>query len=186
MNLKVPLAGSLVSGDKTFDVVDKYVGTKIDSVPSLSQRDVEVAVDAAARSLIDMSRLSAFDRQEILLHTSDELLGKKVDLSQVLVAETGMTIKSANLEVERTSRIFKLYATETAHLHGESLSLDADFRGKNKHGYWFRVPAGVVSAITGFNDPIVLLAHKLAPALAAGDTLIVKPASLAPLACVEI
>jgi len=186
MILKVPMAGTLFSGEKSFDVLDKYHGTKIDSLPSMGKQEVNLAVEAAKRSLAEMSRLTSLDRQDAILHAADELVRKKVELSQVLVAETGTTIKDANLEVERTSRILRLYATEIPHLHGESLPLDADLRGKNKHGYWVRVPAGIVSAITGFNTPLVLLAHKLAAALVAGDTLIVKPSSLAPLACIEM
>jgi glyceraldehyde-3-phosphate dehydrogenase (NADP+) len=182
--LKVPLAGELVSGSKTFDVYDKYLGTKIDSVPSMEPRDADVAVNKAASALIDMSKLTALERQEVIVQVADHLLKEKSELTRLLVAETGAIVKDAEQEVERTARIFRLYATEIPHLHGESLSLDADFRGRNKQGYWFRVPIGVVAAITGFNTPLVLLAHKIAPALAAGDTLVAKPASLAPLSCV--
>lgn len=182
--LKVPLAGDMVSGNKTFDVYDKYLGTKIDSIPSMEAREVDLAVNKASSSLIDMSKLTALDRQEIILQAAEDLLRQKSELTKLLVAETGAIIKDAEHEVERTARIFRLYATEIPHLHGESLTLDADFRGKNKHGYWFRVPAGVVAAITGFNTPLVLLAHKIAPALAAGDTVVAKPSSLAPLSCV--
>jgi len=184
--LEVPLAGRLVSGEKTFDVYDKFLGTRIDSLPSMRPQDVDLAVDAAARSLLELGRLSALDRQDAILQVASELLNKKAELSKILVAETGMTIKQADLEVERASRIFRLYSTEIPHLHGETLSLDADIRGKNKHGYWIRVPAGVVAAITGFNNPLVILAHKLAPAFAVGDTVVVKPASAAPLSSVEM
>jgi acyl-CoA reductase-like NAD-dependent aldehyde dehydrogenase len=180
------LAGKLVTSKKTFDVSDKYNGTKIDSLPSFGLKEVELAVDAAAVALHEMKKLTALERQDIILQAADDLLKMKHKLSQLLVAETGTIANDANLEVERCSKILRLYATEIPHLHGESLSLDADLRGKNKQGYWIRVPAGVVSAITGFNTPIVLLAHKLAPALAAGNTLVVKPSSLAPLACVEL
>jgi glyceraldehyde-3-phosphate dehydrogenase (NADP+) len=181
--LKAPLAGDLTSKGKTFDVCDKYLGTKIDSVPSMNPREVDSAIHNAASALISMDRMTALDRQEMILHAADELLREKSEISKLLIAETGAIVKDAEGEVERTARIFRLYATEIPHLHGESLSLDADFRGKNKHGYWFRVPAGVVGAITGFNTPLVLLAHKIAPAIAAGDTVVAKPASLAPLAC---
>jgi glyceraldehyde-3-phosphate dehydrogenase (NADP+) len=184
--LKVPLAGNLVSGIKTLDVFDKYLGTKIDSVPWMEPRDADLAANKASSALFEMNKMTALDRQEIILKVAEDLLRKKGELTRVLVAETGSIVKDAEGEVERTARIFKLYATEIPHLHGESLSLDADFRGKNKHGYWFRVPAGVVGAITGFNTPLVLLAHKLAPALAAGDTVVAKPASLAPIACAQL
>jgi len=186
LKLKVPLAGKYVESEKTFDVYDKYLGTKLDAVPSMGTREVDLAIEAAANAFTDMSRLTALDRQDALLQVADGLIERKGGLAKILISEGGMTVKQAEFEVERASKIFRLYATEIPHLHGESVTLDADIRGKNKHGYWFRVPAGIIAAITGFNNPLVLLAHKLAPAFAVGDVVIAKPASLAPISSIEM
>ena len=186
LKLKVPLAGKLVEEEKRFDIYDKYLGTRIDSLPSMGVEEVDLAIHTAARSLAEMNELTALDRQDAMLQVADSLMRRQHELSSALVAETGMTTKQANFEVERASSILRLYSTEILNLHGESITLDADLRGKHRQGYWIRVPAGVLVAISSFNNPLVVLAHKLGPAVAVGNTIVVKPSSLAPLASVEM
>lgn len=184
--MKVPFAGKLVEHEKSFNVYDKYSGTVIDSIPLMEPSDVETAVATALRGLKDLNVLTGFERQHILLRTADFILARKEKLVDILVAETGMTSAQADFEVTRSSNILRLYAAEALHLQGEAPTLDADARGKGRHGYSFRVPAGVVAAISAFNNPLVLLSHKLGPSIAVGDAVVFKPASLTPLASLEV
>jgi glyceraldehyde-3-phosphate dehydrogenase (NADP+) len=184
--LKVPFAGKLVEREKSFSVCDKYSGTVIDSIPLMEPSDVQTAVATALRGLKDLNVLTGFERQHILLRTADSILERKQKLVDILVAETGMTFAQADFEVTRSSNILRLYAAEALHLQGEAPTLDADARGKGRHGYSFRVPAGVIAAISAFNNPLVLLSHKLGPSIVAGDAVVFKPASLTPLASLEV
>jgi glyceraldehyde-3-phosphate dehydrogenase (NADP+) len=185
-DLKILLAGTLVKSEETFDVLNKYSGAKIESLPSMGSREVDLAVKAANNSLSEVGKLTAFRRREILEKVAALMLENQNDLTDTLVSETGMTLHDAKFEVNRASNILKMYATDTFHIQGEALTLDADARGSGRHGYSFRVPVGVVGAISAFNNPLVLLAHKLGPAFAAGNAIIFKPASLTPLAALKV
>ena len=184
--MKLLLAGALVKSEETFDVLDKYSGAKIESLPSMGSREVDLAVKAANNSLSEVGRLTAFRRREILEKVAALMVEKQNDLTNTLVSETGMTLHDAKFEVNRASNILKMYAADTFHIQGEALTLDADARGSGRHGYSFRVPVGIVGAISAFNNPLVLLAHKLGPAFAAGNAIIFKPASLTPLTALKV
>jgi acyl-CoA reductase-like NAD-dependent aldehyde dehydrogenase len=144
------------------------------------------AVQIAAKAMHRSGQLSARERMKVLESTSGFVLREKRRLVRLLIAETGMTRTQAGVEVERAAGIIRLYSSEIPHLGGMSVPLDADLRGARRHGYWFRVPAGVVLSISAFNNPLVLQAHKLGPALAAGNAVVFKPASVAPLAAIEV
>jgi glyceraldehyde-3-phosphate dehydrogenase (NADP+) len=182
--LKVPLAGELAVSDDKFAVRDKYTGQVIDSLPAMTVRDVKSAVGAASSAMEDVSGLSGFDRRSILKQAANSLREHRSDFVKVLIAETGMTTKQADFEVLRASNIIEMYSEEIPYIGGEAIPLDADARGRGRHGYWFRVPVGVVAAISAFNNPLVLLAHKFGPTFASGNSIVFKPASLAPLAAV--
>lgn len=184
--MKILLAGMLVDVEETFDVLDKYSGEKIESLPSMGPHEVKLAVKAANNSLSEVGRLTAFRRREILEKVAALMLENQDELTDTLVSETGMSLPDAKFEVNRASNILKMYAADTFHIQGESLTLDADARGSGCHGYSFRVPVGVVGAISAFNNPLVLLAHKLGPAFAAGNAIIFKPASLTPVAALKV
>jgi glyceraldehyde-3-phosphate dehydrogenase (NADP+) len=184
--LKVFLAGEQVERDETVEVLDKYTGKKIDSIPSMLPADVELAVDEADRAARDIGELTAYRRREILEEVSASIIKSSQELVGTLVSETGMCARDAEFEVRRASNVLKMYASDSLRIQGEWLPLDADARGSGRHGYWLRVPVGVVAAITAFNNPLVLLAHKLGPAFAAGDSVVFKPASLTPLTALKV
>ena len=184
--MKVRIAGELAERDESFDVFDKYSGRKIDSLPSMHPEDVELAVQAANRSISELEKLTAFQRRQILNDVADLIIKSRLELTEILVSETGMCRKDAEFEVNRASNVLKMYAADVLHIQGESLTLDADARGASRHGYSFRVPVGIVAAISAFNNPLVLLAHKLGPAYAAGNAVVFKPASLTPLTALKV
>jgi glyceraldehyde-3-phosphate dehydrogenase (NADP+) len=184
--MKVFLAGEAVGRKETIAVLDKYTGNEIESIPSMGPSDVELAVKAAYAAFQDMKNLTAYRRRGILEDVSESMIKRLDELTQSIVSETGMCIRDAEFEVKRASNVLKMYASDSLRIQGEWLPLDADARGSGRHGYSFRVPAGVVAAITAFNNPLVLLAHKLGPACAAGDTVVFKPASVTPLTALKV
>lgn len=184
--MKVLLAGQAVERKESIEVLDKYTGRRMDSVPSMSLEDAALAAETAAKAADEIGRLTAFRRREILEEVSASITKRSQDLVATLVSESGMCIHDAEFEVKRASNVIKMYASDSLGTQGEWLPLDADARGAGRHGYWFRVPIGVVAAITAFNNPLVLVAHKLGPAFAAGDTVVFKPASLTPLTALKV
>jgi glyceraldehyde-3-phosphate dehydrogenase (NADP+) len=184
--VKVFLGGKAVEREETIEVLDKYTGKRIDTVPSMSPSDVALAVEEASRAAQEIGALTAYKRREILEDASASIVKRSQELVGTLISETGMCIRDAEFEVKRASNVLKMYASDSLGIQGEWLPLDADARGSGRHGYWIRVPVGVVAAITAFNNPLVLLAHKLGPAFAAGNSVVFKPASLTPLTALKI
>jgi len=108
------------------------------------------------------------------------------DLAKTIAAEAGKALKFARAEVDRAQSTFTIAAEEAKRLHGETIPLDAVPAGEGYFGFWTRRPVGVIAAISPFNFPLNLVAHKVAPALAAGNTLVLKPASTTPLTAVKL
>lgn len=184
--MKVVIGGEAVDRKEKIQVSDKYTGKVIDTVPSMTQRDAGDAVDSASGAAGEVGRLTIYERRRILESVADAVDGRLGDLSSTLVSEAGMCLKDAEFEVKRAANILRMYAADALRVRGEWLSLDADARGPGRHGYYFRVPVGVVAAITAFNNPLALEAHKLGPAIAAGNPVVFKPASVTPLAALTM
>ena len=184
--MKVSLERDLIEGKERFDVFDKYTHEKIDSLPSMTTSDVDAAVGASLKSVPEIGELSTYRRREIIEDVASSIIRESKGLVETLVSESGMCLRDAEFEIKRSANILKMYASDALRLQGDALTLDADARGFKRHGYWFRVPAGVVGAISAFNNPLVLLAHKLGPAFAAGNPVLFKPASLTPLAAIRV
>jgi acyl-CoA reductase-like NAD-dependent aldehyde dehydrogenase len=108
------------------------------------------------------------------------------ELAKTIAAEAGKALKYARLEVDRAYSTFTIASEEAKRLHGETIPLDAIPSGEGYYGFWTRRPVGVIAAISPFNFPLNLVAHKVAPAIASGNTLVLKPASATPLAAVKL
>ena len=184
--MKAIIAGERVEGKETITVFDKYTGTKIDTVPSMTVEDLDRAIGSANRSAESVAGLTAYRRREIIDEVAGEVDKKREELTNILVSESGMCIGDAEFEVKRAANVLRMYAADALRLGGDWLSLDADARGAGRHGYYFRVPVGVVAAISAFNNPLALMAHKLGPAFAAGNAVVFKPASLTPLSALTV
>ncbi len=169
------------------DVKDKYSGEVIGRVPSVSPEQVpsiiEMAFKAFARYL---ETLPLHRRAEILTEAASLIRRRQNDFAKLIAREAGKPIKYSRKEATRASLTMQLSAEEAKRLHGETIPFDAEPRGEDRTGYWFRVPAGLVLAITPFNDPLNLVAHKLGPAVAAGNTVVLKPSSLTPLSAIRL
>ena len=184
MENKLFIGGRWVDGGLPFEVKNKYNGEVIGMVITARQEDVAKAVLAAEKAAPVLAEMPAHRRAEILLRTAQRLQERKEEIARTIAAEAGKALKFARLEVERAVSTFALAAEEAKRIHGETFALDAVPAGEGYFGFWVRRPLGVVAAITPFNFPLNLVAHKVAPAIAAGNTLVLKPANTTPLTAV--
>ena len=173
-------------GGATLEVKNKYNGEIIGVLPTARKEDLDAALDAAERAEDVMADLPAHKRASILLRTAEIMRERADDLARTVAAEAGKALKFARAEVDRAASVFTIAAEEAKRLHGETIPLDAVPSGEGYFGYWTRRPVGVIAAISPFNFPLNLVAHKVAPALAAGNTLVLKPATTTPIAAVKL
>lgn len=153
-------------------------------IAQISQADsslVENAIAAAHEATAVMRRLSAYQRAFLLERISILMNERLEEAARIIAIEAGKPIKTARGEVIRTIQTYKFAAEEAKRLHGETVPLDAAIGGEGRLAYTVREPLGVIGAITPFPFPMNLVAHKVGPALAAGNTVVLKPASQTPL-----
>ncbi|CAM3825850.1 aldehyde dehydrogenase family protein [Cohnella lubricantis] len=181
----LPIGGELMETGAALDVYDKYRGRVIATVAVADRRTVDLAVAAASRAF-ETIRLSPYERFSILKRTSELLLREKKALAELITAETGKPIADSLTEVERTAQTVEISAEEAKRIHGEGVPVESAPGAENRMAFTIRVPIGVVCAITPFNVPLNLAAHKIAPALAAGNAVVVKPASATPLSAIRL
>lgn len=186
MEYKLFIDGQWVEGGPAVEVTNKYSGKVIGSLPSARREDVDAAISAAAQGAGRMAEMPAYKRSEILSRAAALILERKEDFAQTIAAEAGKALKYARSEVDRAISTFTIAAEEAKRLHGETVPLDAVPAGEGYFGFWTRRPVGVIAAISPFNFPLNLVAHKVAPALAAGNSLVLKPASTTPLTAAKL
>jgi glyceraldehyde-3-phosphate dehydrogenase (NADP+) len=168
------------------EVRSPYSGEVVETVPLAGPGEVAAALDAAEEGARAMAALPAHSRAE-LLHAAAALIEADVDaLAATITAEQGKHLAEARAEAERIPGIVRLCADEALRLGGDVLPMDAVPAGVGCLGYTRLRPAGVVAAITPFNYPAILVIHKIGPALAAGDAVILKPAGPTPLTALFI
>ncbi|QQM39315.1 aldehyde dehydrogenase family protein [Streptomyces liliifuscus] len=172
---------------RTREVMSPFDGSPVGTVALAGPEDVDVALAAAERGAAVWRRTPAHERMTILLRAAelaDERAGR---IARTISAESGKTITEATGEASRSGDLIRLAAFEGTQLYGETLPLDANRgTGFDKVGFTLRQPCGVVVAITPFNYPALLVLHKLAPALAAGNAVVLKPATSTPLTALEL
>ncbi|HEV8685874.1 MAG TPA: aldehyde dehydrogenase family protein [Gaiellaceae bacterium] len=184
--MRMYVAGEWRGAAAEDEIRSPWSGDVVDAVPRASAADAEDALHCAVQGAVTMRRLSAYDRSEILNRAADLIDDAAEALAQTISAEEGKPLSEALGEARRTPALFRLAAAEGARMHGETLPLDAAAGGEDKLGFTLRQPCGVVVAITPFNYPLLLVAHKIAPALAAGNAVILKPASQTPLTALKL
>jgi acyl-CoA reductase-like NAD-dependent aldehyde dehydrogenase len=172
-------------GSATCEIRSPHDGTLLAVVPEAGPGDVDRAVDAAVRAMRDRP-LSPFARYEILARTS-HLVGERAeDFARLIVAEAGKPIREARGEVARAVQTLLLCAEEAKRIGGEVVPMDATPGSEHRIGFTIPVPVGPVCAITPFNAPLNQMNHKLPTALAAGCSVVVKPAELTPLSAIRL
>lgn len=178
--------GTWVEGGPALSVTNKYTGETIATVATAGKAEVEAATAAAYRAKDTMANMPAWKRADILLQAASLLREQSEEIASTIAEEAGKAIKYARVEVDRAQSTFTLAAEEAKRLHGETLTLDAVPSGDGYFGFWIRRPVGVIAAISPFNFPLNLVAHKIAPAIAAGNAVVLKPASSTPLTAVRL
>jgi acyl-CoA reductase-like NAD-dependent aldehyde dehydrogenase len=186
MEYKLLIDGQWTGSGTPLEVKNKYSGETVGVVTTATKEDLNKAIDAAERAEDVMADMPAHKRAEILLKTASLLRERADDLAKTIAAEAGKALKFARAEVDRAASTFTIAAEEAKRLHGETIPLDAVPSGEGYFGFWTRRPVGVIAAISPFNFPLNLVAHKVAPALAAGNTVVLKPATTTPLAAVKL
>ncbi|MCO6459615.1 MAG: aldehyde dehydrogenase family protein [Pirellulaceae bacterium] len=184
--MKMFVHGQWVDGQQRIDVVHPFDGSVVDTVPAATPADAERALSGAAAGAALMRDLPAYTRSQILRQAAQRMAAREEELARTITLEEGKTLAEARTEARRAAETMELAAEEAKRLYGEVLPLDGASAGAGKLGFTLRVPCGVVLAITPFNFPLNLVCHKVGPALAAGNAVIVKPASDTPLSALKL
>ena len=184
--MKMYINGQWVDRAETMPVVDPFKQTVIDTVPRASGADVQLAITSAVRGAQAMGKLTSYQRYEILRKAADLMSERAEDLAQTITQEEGKVISEGRVEAQRGVQTITISAEEAKRLHGETIPLDAAPGNVNQFGFTIRVPVGVVAAIAPFNFPLNLVCHKVAPALAAGNSVVLKPAGDTPLSALKL
>ncbi|MBA2297537.1 MAG: aldehyde dehydrogenase family protein [Actinobacteria bacterium] len=163
------------------EVRNPFDGEVVGTVPVASAADARAAIDAAVDGAAAMRRLSAWERNEILRRAAQIVEDSLGELARTIALEVGKPLAEAHGEASRIPDLLRLSGTEGARLHGETVPVDASANGAGKLAFTLRQPCGVVVAITPFNYPAMLVVHKIGPALAAGNAVVLKPARQTPL-----
>ncbi|MFG1720809.1 aldehyde dehydrogenase family protein [Micromonospora chalcea] len=178
----LPIGSGWATTAQTAPVRFPYDGSAVTQAPWGDPADAEAAVEAAHEVAAEMAGLPGHRRRAILTTVAAEIRARADDLAELLVLETGKPLVDCRVEVARTLVTLETAAEEVGHLTGETVALDMQPAGEGMLGFWVCRPVGVVVGITGFNYPLLLAAHKVAPSVAAGCPVIVKPAPNTPLA----
>jgi succinate-semialdehyde dehydrogenase / glutarate-semialdehyde dehydrogenase len=161
-------------------VFDKFTGEPIGDVSLASLADVECAVNSADRAFVHGTP-PPYERSEILLRAADLIETNKAIFAATMIAETGFTQSDVANEIERCKQTFRASAEEAKRLVGEVVPISGAPGQQNRIGFTIRRPRGVVVAITPFNAPLNTVTHKVAPAIASGNSVVLKPSSYTPL-----
>ncbi|MBP1727939.1 MAG: aldehyde dehydrogenase [Deltaproteobacteria bacterium] len=182
----------LIDGEWTGDdlpgieVLNPYDDTLLGVVPEATPALVERAIVAAQNGFRAISAMPAWQRSEILERAAGFMLRDREEIAGIIAREAGKSWKFALAEAERSAETFRFAAHEAKNEHGALVPMDASPVSSGRFGFYLRVPIGVIGAITPFNFPVNLVAHKVAPAIAAGNALVVKPATKTPLSLLKM
>ena len=175
------IGGKHISSEDLQEVKNPYNGEIIDTVPIAHRQTADLAIQQANNAKKDLTEMSAFKISNKLFNVVEKLRQNKKDFAELLSLEVGKPINESLVEIDRSIETLKLAAEEAKRIYGESVPLDAGLNGKGFFAFTQRLPLGVVAAITPFNYPLNLTIHKIAPAIACKNTVIVKPPTEAPL-----
>lgn len=178
--IEMLIDGARVTGAGTLPVYHKATGEVIAEICTAGEKEVRAAVDAAERAFHTVE-LSPYERYEIIMRAANLMRERREEFAEALSAEAGKPIRDARGEIDRSYQTLILSAEEAKRLRGQMVPLAGAPGCGNRMAFTIRRPLGVVCAITPFNFPVNLAAHKIGPALAAGNTVVYKPASATPL-----
>lgn len=184
--MKMHVGTGWIDKPETIEVINPYDGSVVDTVPKADLKDVDTAIATAVRGSQRMAQMTSYERYR-LLHRAAELMEERMEeFARTITLEEGKILAEARMEATRSCEILNLSAEEAKRLYGETIPLDGGPGVRGKFGFTVRVPCGVVLAISPFNFPLHLVCHKVGPALAAGNSVILKPATDTPLSALKL
>ena len=180
------LSLSLAVDYKTITVLSPYDGASVGEVADVPASFATAIIDTAKLGAQIAKELPRHERARILEKTAALVESDKEAFASLIVAESGKTIKQARKEVLRCVNTLKLSAEEAKRNAGEVIPFDSYVGSESRQGWFTREPLGVIVAITPYNDPLNLVAHKLGPAIAGGNAVVLKPSELSPLSAIKL
>ena len=183
---KIYCGGEFIETAKKLEVINPFTQTAFAETYLATEAELEKAILKAKEAEDKLKELPSFARYEILMEIANELSQNKDKFAEIICKEAGKPLKYSKAEVERAIQVFIVAAEEAKRLPKEYISLDWTLAGKGKEGLVKYFPIGLVAGIAPFNFPINLAVHKIAPAIAAGCPIILKPASATPLSTLEL
>jgi len=179
--IRARIAGTWRDADDVQEVRDPYRGDVVAHCPISTAEDCNDALAAAHHARDAIAAMPPYERAAALRRAADLTTARADDIGRAMTLESGKALRDSVLEVRRSAEILRLSAEEALRIQGEHVPMDASAIGAGKIGMLMRFPVGIVAAITPFNGPVSLAAHKLGPALAAGNSVVLKPSPKAPL-----
>lgn len=173
--------GDWVEAAEYTELCSPYSSEVIAEIPKANVEEVEAALVAADAARKTMANMPLYKRAIILEKLASLLEARAEEAAELIALEAAKPISTAKTEVQRTIQTYKFAAEEAKRIHGETIPVDAAPGGDGRIAYTVREPLGIVAAITPFNFPMNLVAHKVGPAIASGNTVVLKPASQTPL-----
>ena len=185
-SMQLFLKGEWCELSKKTEVLNPFDGSVIDTVPSASPTEITTAIDGLVNGAKTMRQMPSYKRVEILRKTARLMRKRQKELGLLISTEEGKVLSESHIEASRAAETIDLSADEARRMNGETVPLDSTPSGVGKLGLTLRVPCGIVAAITPFNFPLNLVAHKVGPAIAGGNAVLLKPASDTPLSSLKL
>ncbi|WP_163183202.1 aldehyde dehydrogenase family protein [Neobacillus sedimentimangrovi] len=183
---KMLLGGQWVGRDEVIEVRDPQDNSLIDTVPAASKDDAILCIEEAKEGAKIAASIPVHERIRIIQSAANYIEENKEKFAYMISREGSKTIREAEKETARCIQTLRISAEEARRIQGETISFDQMPGSENRVGYYYRFPIGIIAAITPFNDPLNLVAHKVGPAIASGNAIIVKPASVTPLSALML
>jgi len=184
--MKMLIGKKWVDKDEKIDVRNPYDDGLVDTVPAGDVADVEAAFQAAEEGFEINRNLPVHERISILYKTAEIIRSRQENFAKIIASEGSKTIKEARKEASRCIDTIMISAEEARRVVGETIPFDSREGSENRLGYYYRFPIGIIVAITPFNDPLNLVAHKVGPAIAGGNSVVLKPATVTPLSALKL
>jgi glyceraldehyde-3-phosphate dehydrogenase (NADP+) len=184
--MEMLIAGKWVDKEDKIDVRNPYDNSLLDTVPSATAEDVDAAITAAEDGYRINKAMPIHERIQILRKAADIITENAEEFARTIATEGSKTIREARKEVGRAAQTMMISAEEARRINGETIPFDSSPGSENRVGYYFRFPIGIIAAITPFNDPLNLVAHKVGPAIAGGNSVVLKPATVTPLSAIKL
>lgn len=184
--MKMLIGGKWVDKTNKIDVLNPFDNSIVDTVPYGTADDIDKAIEIAQKGYEINRDLPTHKRISILKKTAEIMQSRYEELAVTIASEGSKTIKEARKEVGRAINTITISAEEARRINGETIPFDSAEGSENRVGYYYRFPIGIIATITPFNDPLNLVAHKLGPAIAGGNSVVLKPATVTPLSALKL